>query len=418
MKRVLKIVRDNFRYAKKHREQNRKVLERKKLQTKIKMVFYVKSPEVWNSVKTVYEEALKRNDVQVYLLAIPPYKNKEWDIQDERSYRFCLEIAKEKTIRAYNPETQKWFLLEELAPDYVILDKPYNHEIPEIYRMERISQFSKICYIPYGYTYLDTPLLDVINNPVLLGDTSMIFADSDVTYQYCKKRLWLSEKLNGQRVYNIGYPRFDLSIIDKKSKNEHLIVMWIPRWTVIESDRENNFPSSFLKVKDWFIDFVKKNKNILGIMRPHPLLFENYIEAGKMSREEVDAYKQIIFETKNLQLDETADYLKGLQSADVLIADFSSIVYEFFVTGKPIIFMGKEKQGIYDSFYHAMNVSQVQRILERLMVGEDPKKDMRKKQIETFLKEKKGKAGKKILEVIISDYYKKCKNEAGEIYFK
>ena len=405
MKQILKIVRDNFRYAKNHREQDKKVLTEKKLQKELKIVFYMKNPEVWNSVKTVYEAALNRNDVQVYLLAIPPYRNGKWDLQDERSYRFCLEVAGERTIRAYNPETCEWFALEELAPDYVVLDKPYNHELPEMYRMEKISQFTKICYIPYGYTYLNTPLLNVLNNPVLLRYASMIFADSDTTYQYCRNRLWLSEKLNKQRVYNIGYPRFDLSVKNKKSKDERLTVMWIPRWTLGESEKDSNFPSSFLKIKDWFVDFVEKNKNILGIIRPHPLMFEHYIEAGKMSREEVDEYKRRISDTENLRLDEDADYLKCLRSADILIADFSSIVYEFFVTGKPIIFIGKENQGIYDSFYHAMNAEQVQKWLEELLAGKDSKMDMREKQINRFLKELNGKAGKRILEVIIQDYY-------------
>jgi CDP-glycerol glycerophosphotransferase (TagB/SpsB family) len=288
--------------------------------------------------------------------------------------------------------------------------------------MDRLVSIAKVCHIPYGYAVCNSNksignIFPTVFNKDLLSNINFFFADGDATYNYCKKRMWISELIYGRRLYNIGYPRFD-NIPCNNEKNEKYIALWIPRWTDNKQIEKGYGGSTFFKFKDSIIDYAVCNQeNFKLIIRPHPLAFENYIKDGKMTKEEVNRYKEKLGEN-DIILDEKASYVEALCKADVLIADYSSIIIEFFLQGKPIIYCGDKGElspyikRVTDTFYYAKDWLEVQSILNQLSDGSDTMMKKRKIAVESFKNKSSNNAGGRILQVLIKDYkYGEMRNQ-------
>lgn len=407
------ILYDNARTVIKYFKSN--ISREKRVKNKeINMVFLCSRANVWNSVKSVYDSAVKSENIKVYLIALPPYKNGELDTESNINYEFCKKNNPE-TIQAYNRETGEYFDIRKLSPDYIVYPTPYSVEFPECYSFKNTSKISKLCYISYGYSLVKSKMQKITVMPEIMSYVSYIFVCNNIIYNYYKKRMFLSEMINGKRLYNIGFPRFDLyKNISLEKKNNKTTIMWMPRWTtLLDEKKDGNEPSSFFEVKDEILRYTDENPNINLIIRPHPKAFENYVKHGMMTLDEVNDYKKRIGQMSNAILDDDPDYYGKLISADVLVADFTSVIAEFFVTGKPIVYLGngnnypREHRVMYNSFYHADSWKSAERTLNALIDGNDTKKQQRVKAVKDFIKRKPKNVGQHIIEILTRDYYKK-----------
>ena len=181
-------------------------------------------------------------------------------------------------------------------------------------------------------------------------------------------------------------------------------ILWIPRWTTDE--QSDNTSSSFFKCKDAILNFAKTHPNSNIIIRPHPSAFTNYVHCGKMTEEEVAFYKQTIEDLPNTTLDNKPSYLPAVDEADIMIADCSSIVIEFFARKKPIIYTGSQSEMsqyikcISDTFYYASTWNEIEKIILELQNGNDPKKAQREAAVKRFMKDH-GHAGEKIVQELL-----------------
>ena len=77
------ILYDNARTVIKYFKSN--ISREKRVKNKeINMVFLCSRANVWNSVKSVYDSAVKSENIKVYLIALPPYKNGELKINAQK----------------------------------------------------------------------------------------------------------------------------------------------------------------------------------------------------------------------------------------------------------------------------------------------------------------------------------------------
>lgn len=392
--------------------------EKKTKNRKIRIVFIVQRTEVFSSVASIFNEAKKNKDIDEYLFALPPNRKngRSLDLNSTKVIDFCKKITN-KVINSYDDQTNTYYDLEKLNPDYIFLNVPYTTHYPEKYNMEYLSSIAKVCYVPYGFNlFANKNHYNLLFQDALLKNVYFLFAEGDATYYYLKGKLSFSQWHRNQRLYNIGFPRFDMyeklnveKINNKSIKN----ILYIPRWTSIHRNiKKGNIGSSFFEVKDKIIEYSEKNKDIDIVIRPHPLAFSNYIQSGEMSKIEVDEYENKIEKRNNIFLDKNNTYINSLLNADVLIADFSSIIIEFFITGKPIIYFGSKNEisslysYIYDTFYIVNSWEDIERVLTELKKGNDYLKEKRKKSIQVFNKSQGKNTGKKIIDVLMNDYYK------------
>lgn len=373
-----------------------------------KIVFIVERTEVFSSVQSIVEAAVRKSGCTVYLLPVPRCKFERYDLNTlADNEEFCRKIKGVTVINTYDRESQQFFDLKKINPSYIFLSVPYTEEYPEQYRMQQLSEIAKICYVPYGYSLENEKRYDVIStafNLLLLQYASYIFLDSPVTYHFCKKRLWMSKLLDGNRLFNVGYPRFDG--IEEKNTASYNKILWIPRWTTDE--QIENTSSSFFKYKDTILNFAKENPNSNVIIRPHPSAFLNYIRYGKMTENEVAEYKQSIENLPNVMLDNSSSYIPAINEADIMIADFSSIVIEFWARNKPIIYTGPQSemsqyvQHISDTFYYAKNWNEIEKIISDIQSGNEPQRELRETVVKDFMKEQ-GHVGEKIINLLLKE---------------
>ena len=122
-------------------------------------------------------------------------------------------------------------------------------------------------------------------------------------------------------------------------------------------------------------------------MRPHPLMFSNFLQTGEMTQHQVDAYVAQIEAMPNVELDNQNQYEATLWGSDVLVTDLSGIVPEYFTTGKPVIFcitnMELELADYFEEMvqkgcYVVNNEAELAACLVALQHGEDPLAETRK----------------------------------------
>ncbi len=379
---------------------------RGKRPAKARIVFLVNFPEAWNSVKSIYEEAVRRNEVEAFIVAVPRAVNKKEQSNNivnlrNEAYEFFAQIGID-AIKA-NSESG-WFDLKELHPDYVIYTRPYNQDYPEIYESDNVCTFAKICYIPYAYSMLGNGLKVLPEGFVLT--THRMYLATESRKEECRRRFPCYIKENRERFQYVGFPRFDLYSEDENlPPNDLYTIAWLPRWTV--DDGSSNKGSHFLQYMNDFFEFAQKNPDIRIIFRPHPNMFPNYIEKGIMSREEVDEFHARCDLQDNFIIDTANDYIDTIKKSDLLVADYTSLITEFFMTGKPVIYcdtaegLNYEGRVICDNLYKAASFSEITKRIE--MIRNDGDKDLQKRKdvIRQLLPSECGSIGKTILDSIL-----------------
>lgn len=97
-------------------------------------------------------------------------------------------------------------------------------------------------------------------------------------------------------------------------------------------------------------------------------------------------------------------------NTDILITDFSSIIIEFFITGRPVIYCAdtnlkfeKVYRDIIKGFYIAHKWEDVEKYVSNLLKGIDPLKERRKSIIQDIMRENQH-TTESIIDYIYNDY--------------
>lgn len=368
----------------------------------IKVLFICQMPQLWAKMKPVYEAMRKSEDFVPFILAVPDNIKIP---QENQSYSYLskdyVEVINAATVEG-------WYNIKDKGFEYIFYQRPYDVHLPEQYRSNQTIKFSKICYIAYGF------LLSKTNEKLCMDraffrNIYLYFAENEYVKKININRFPKShEKMVRKSVY-VGYPALTDMQEAKKSKlnkdENHFDVMWTPRWT---TNVDLGY-SNFFRFKDNIIDYFKKHSDCNLRFRPHPLMFDNFIKTGEMTKEEVKKYKEEFGKHLNMIFDESAEYFSMFWNSDILITDISSIIIEYFLTGKPIIYCesGIEPNDftkeILEVCYYARNWNEVENYLEMIKNGNDGLSEKRKKAVESFSKYNDLNTPYRVMEIIKKD---------------
>lgn len=365
---------------------------------KVRVLFFLQYPEMWNSEKSVYE-AMRKNDLfDVSILCIPKKNLSTGRYEHKNSaFQFCEKNGLEYVNARDN---EQWV---KIVADYIFLQRPYDSDMPECYGMGCLARESILCYIPYGFEFTDDIHWDIEYNTSANQCLNFIFADNRCSYEYVIKKNITALVLGARKVFDIGYPRFDLvhsANNDMFSENK-FVLLWLPRWSL----EEENDKSTFLVYFECLMNLCGENPKLHLIIRPHPLMFDNFIKCGALSMEQMEQIMKRINMTGNVRIDQNEDYLVAFDESNCLLADFTSLLVEYYVTGKPIIYCGKTEmfndvgKEMSDSMYKANNWSDVKKYISDAMSGAHMDHD---KSVSFF---RNYNVGEKIKDIIISDIY-------------
>lgn len=383
---------------------------------KINVVFVCHRPAVWGALKSVYEELEKDNNFNVYIVAIPNKKEipGEWLYHEIYESEGAEEFWKEYgCINGYNYETKEWFDLKTLNPDYVFFQQPYNITRCPDYKSSVVSTYAKICYVAY-FDFMDNmEHYDVADScyPIdFLQDCSYVFAQNSAELNYLYNRFSVYN-LSVPCVEMTGYPKYDgleqyqnidSQIWSYRERENHFRVIWTPRW----STREGN--CHFFKYKDLLVEFCKNNLDIDFVFRPHPQSWSEWETTGELTEAEREKFFALYGSSDNMNIDGNTDYLPMFYHADCLISDTSSIIPEFLVTGKPVIYCYNKDsihnfasgKGMSNGMYWVSSWEELEKILKNLRNGIDPLKFERQKIISKMIHKDKY-AGKNIHNILV-----------------
>lgn len=379
----------------------------------ISIVFIISFTEAFSSFKPLYELLKKDERFSVFLICCPNIRKHNWTAHNA-SYEF-LSKTYPQAINAYKDSC--WFDIKTLSPDYVFYCRPYNPDYYENYRASIVRTYAKVCYIPYGFCleHKSNHNFNFVNNYDFLQNCSYVFASNDYESNVLTKRFFYTKSKNGYpRILSVGFTRFDLDY--NKSpvvKSKPFTVLYTPRWT--SHLKKKNEEGTFLRFIEHIIDYASHTADVQIIIRPHPLMFSHYIQNNIVPPDYFEKLEDTCSKLGNIYFDKNKDYLESLNKADVFLSDYTSLLVEYFVSGKPVIYSGSLKlynrnaKKMCRSFYILNTWKQIEERIQQLKNKEDPLLDTRKKLFSEIIKNYK-EASKNILEVLVKDF-----NTKGEV---
>ena len=424
-KNVRKVLRDygDHSIEEKIRTQSSAIIElqqeiKRLKKEKISVVFVCHRAALWNSLRTVYEACLKDETFDVTIVTIPNKKelpklglNHEEYVSEGAEKYFEGEPC--RVIQGYDYTNHTWFDLRELHPDYVFFQTPYDICRPPQYKSDVVSMYAKIAYVHYGMPFMGGMIAEESFPKSFLQNTYFHFAEFTEMKNYYVNRVPENAIHKHKNICLTGYPKLDgveryigcESDSWQQPRSKGLFrIMWTPRWSTGEGN------CTFFDYKDKLPEYVQNHKDIELLFRPHPQAFAEFVAKKEMTAEQVENYKELYSREENMSIDVQQDYLPSFYSSDVLITDESSIMPEYFLTGKPIIFTYKETHlndfatKLGEGFYWAKDWKEVEQYIAQLKEGKDTLKNKRMELIKSeFCIPEKG-AGYEIKELLKKDF--------------
>lgn len=363
------------------------------------ILFVCQFQSIWNKSEGVFLE-LKKINANAKILVVPDKKY----FGEESS---VFDNYKDDVIYYYKG------CLQRLNPSLVLYSRPYDILLPEDLRSYNVIKRFKTGFIPYYYS-LETNY-DFSIGPAFSRNIILFFADQDATKMYFENHFRKNIKLGLQRVYSIGYPSLEAVIqrLNAKScvksiyKNKNRIhVMWTPRWTMDEKVGGSNF----LKYYKQIFQLMNGNEHFSFVFRPHPMLFEFFISHGYLSKSEYQEIMTLFEKSTNMSYDKSGEYLDTFIDTDILISDNSSIIVEYLLTGKPMIYCYNDSSFIFNDImkqilecnYVANDWKEVLDYLQLLCNGTDSKATTRSTLCKKMYEQNQG-ACQRIAKTIVDD---------------
>lgn len=302
----------------------------------VRVGFLVDFLPAWSKVRRIYRLLEADDRFEPVLLCVPSNALESPEIND--TYEYLKQQGYETAVNTCVAPGQ-WLELEPLGLSYVFYLRPYNHLLPEQYHCHRLCAFTKVCLVVYGMSMTKQIAASTMNRDFYRYVYCFV-GESPYVMKKNKRDGWLLHLLGLQKSLFLGMPGVE-ELRDAEGQpapawdfaGDGFRVLWNPRWTTDKSLGGSNF-FTFRRT----LLSMAEEKPVALLIRPHPLMLQNFVSTGQMSEEEVAQFRGECERLPNVSLDESREYNATLWGADVLVTDKSGLMAEFFVTGKPIIF--------------------------------------------------------------------------------
>jgi len=366
----------------------------KKTGDKIRVGFIVQELTVFNKSKLLIEMLENDDRFEVLLLCIPSniYNGELVDNPDfyNDTYEYLLKKGYRNLINTMK-NNGEWVSVKSLDINYLFYNRPYNYYYPQEYRSKNVSKYCKICVLLYAMTMTKKEIAITLNKD-FFKDVYYYFSETIECLNYNTNRYPITHALNLQKTKYTGMPVFEYFHKHKDAKKEskswsfsknNFRIIWTPRWTT-DIDLGG---SNFFEYKDLFLRFAETYDDVDLLFRPHPLLFKNFLSTGQMSSCEYEDLLNKFESMPNIDIDNYKEYISTFYNSNVLISDISSVILEYLVMGKPVIFcknnmqveLMDELKEILESCYCVDSFEELLSCLTNLMNGIDTKRDVRER---------------------------------------
>lgn len=329
------------------------------------IVFLPYKASMWDSLESVYLAAMEDGDCDAYVVPIPYY--------DRRADGSLGELHYEGNEYPQNIDVTDYreYNLEERRPDAIYIHNPYDNWnnvtcVPEYYFCKNLRNFTDcLVYIPYFVlNEIEPDNIDEIEKMKHFCFVPGVMYAHKVIVQSAKMRqIYINEyakqakalglpvdmKALEEKIQGIGSPKFDkvqgikkedleipdewLKIIEKPDGSWKKIIFYNTSINALLRFDEKMLE----KMQSVFSCFKEKQDEIVLFWRPHPLI-PNTIKSMRPLL--WDKYKKIVenYRQENWGIyDDSADMDRAVALSDAYYGDYSSIVYLYRKTGKPLL---------------------------------------------------------------------------------
>ncbi len=267
-----------------------------------------------------------------------------------------LKKVKEKNLPALFRYSLKsmWF---SIRAKYIV----GSHNVKDATMYEIVSKKQHFIYLHHGiplrkgwFDIKNAPKISLKSGKAKIKKSSFMIATSNYAAEQQNKLLPIGLdkfKITGlprNDVFFNSLNSFETKLLKKNNITEnHFNILYAPTWREWEGTNFFPFPDKNLKLLN---ETLKSNKSLL-IIRPHHIDLE---------KKEFNRLKNEIKDFSNIKLithSEIADINLICKLSNLLITDYSSLIYDFLLIDKPIIYLAYDFD-IYKrriGFYPDMN---------------------------------------------------------------
>lgn len=357
-------------------------------------LFVVQTGSSWQSLASIYRQFQADPTWDAVVVAVP-FIHCHFTTDEERNAVF--EFLRNEGI-AYI----RWdkFVLSVGCADIAFFYIPYDETLPAGWRLNDFLRcVPRIIYVPYAL--------------VIVGGTENTQSQFNLPLQ---QRAWLvvAHSARNRNLYArhcltgcahvevTGHPKMDAlrrvsAFIDpgiSSFASGRKVVCWNPHFDYRPNETAfGSGLSTFLRWKDFMFAEFSRRLELALVIRPHPLFFSSLNTRGFWREAEAQEFEARIRGSANVVIDRRPSYLPVFASSVAMISDASSLLLEFAVTGKPLLYLlnphGPELDDhgefVRDHLYTATQESEIRTFLDMVTQGEDPRSGARQDAIGEFV---------------------------------
>jgi hypothetical protein len=360
-----------------------------------KVAFLVQAPFHWSCFKTVYAAFAADPGWEVTLVAAPFLKH--GDIVGEASWDFLARVGLPFVHHT------AWDAARD-RPDVTLLCTPYDFSRPpELAAATLARRGHRLVYIPYGSEVGGGAPMVQFQYQLETHDLAwrnIAFSDFN---RRCFER-WNPKA--AKRVRVTGHPKFD-AWADRPPRDatRPRTILWTPHFSV-GFERHLRW-STFDRHLEAVLGLALRQPELRFIMRPHPQLSWT-LRHSRGGAALWDGVLGFAASSHNFTIDENSSYVEAFHAADGLMTDASSLMYEFMLCDKPMLYLhcddgaGLNEAGalMTQAIATGRTPADLARFVDEVARGADTRRDARNSAIRKLVGEVDGRAGERVKAMI------------------
>lgn len=385
------------------------------VQYQVRAVFFAELGEKWDSMESVYWYMREdpRFDPVVVLTPIFRQVQKNGKVEQEVIYKDYL-TAMGIPFFEYNK-----YSLEEDCPDLAFISQPYEGCTPREFWPKYIAQHTRLVYCTYainGQLFEDSA--DTLCLLPVFRYAWRVPGASERHYQFYSKHA----VNGGSNMLVTGVPKFD-PVIRLRDKPAEIPEAWKPALKgrkVILWNTWYSWNLSSVGCFDQLVDWLRKHDDCAIIWRPHPMTHTvtklHYPTLYTQLQNNIALAKEL----PNMVYDDHPAYEAAFSCSNAMISDFSSMMYQYLLLDKPVLWIRQKKANgpfsgkmqtnnfIVDWRWmeEAENVEGIMQFLERIRQNADLKADTRKTVLQRDLPLADGRCGERLCETLWTELHR------------
>jgi CDP-glycerol glycerophosphotransferase (TagB/SpsB family) len=322
----------------------------------IKVVFLGLYFEAWDALDEIYQKMAKDPRFEPIVVSMPRKLTGQLAYAQEEKAHSFFESRQIPHIRlnsggSGSQNNEGLAILKDLAPDYVLVNYPWQRNYQPAVRFDHLVEFTRLVYVPYfslvmvdepddepGGGQGDAPVATHLFTQRLHQLASLVFTqERQVVDAYA-----LTERGNAH-VHFTGSPKIDNLAREAQAgmsswplEEGKFKIIWAPHHSY--SPHWYNF-GVFSKIYTQMLEFATANPDIQIVLRPHPFLWGTLTDRKVIDADDLTSWRKSWSELPNTYTDEDGSYAGLFLATDVLVTDGISFLGEYpLVTRKPAIF--------------------------------------------------------------------------------